>query len=185
MFNPSLRHLGIYAYDVDKMVPFYERWFNMIVADIGIGSTGDKVAFMTGDPTEHHQLAIATGRQANTPGFNQVSFLLDTLEELVELTRAFAREGVEILQQKNHGNSWSVYVADPEGNRLEIYAYSPWHVSQPVWWPMDMLESSAEEIRADTESRVNDTPGTISREEWIAGMQRRIDARKAENNARS
>lgn len=185
MINPRLRHLGIYAYDVDTLVPFYERWFNMVVADIGIGSTGDKVAFMSADPTEHHQLAIATGRQANTPGFNQVSFLLDTLEELVDLTRAFQREGVQILQQKNHGNSWSIYVADPEGNRLEIYAYSPWYVSQPVWWPMDMLVSSAEDIRADTERRVNETPETTSRDAWVAEMTRKIDALKAENDARN
>jgi len=185
MIDPRLRHLGIYAYDVDTMIPFYERWFNMVVADIGIGSTGDKVAFMTADPTEHHQLAIATGRQANTPGFNQVSFLLDTLEELVALTRAFAREGVQILQQKNHGNSWSVYIADPEGNRLEIYAYSSWYVSQPVWWPMDMLEQDADDIRADTERRVSETPGTTGRDAWIAEMTRRIDARKALNDARN
>lgn len=29
---------------------------------------------------------------------------------------------------RNHGNAWSIYFADPEGNRIELYTPSPWYV---------------------------------------------------------
>ncbi len=179
--QPKLRHLGIYAFNPTELAAFYGRWFSMVITDHGIGSTGHEVVFMSGDPNEHHQLAIANQRQPDTPGMNQISFLVDSLEDLQRMAKAFAAAGVPILQQKDHGNTWSVYVGDPEGNRIEIYTPSPWYVSQPIWWPLDLLTESAQAIRERTEASARQSPSFMTREAWMALMQTRIDAQRNAN----
>ena len=39
------------------------------------------------------------------------------------------------------GDAWSVYSADPEGNGLEAYVDSPWHVAQPHGRPLDLVHA--------------------------------------------
>lgn len=172
----QLRHLGVYAFDPERLAAFYSRWFALAVSDVGIGSTGHKVFFMTGSPNEHHQVVFASGRQQGTPGMNQISFLVGSLEDLKQLALAFHEAGVPILQQKDHGNSWSLYVEDPEGNRIELYTPSDWHVPQPIWWPLDLLTESVETIRERTERSARATPGHTTRQAWMADIQSRIDA---------
>ena len=118
--HSKLRHLGVFAFNPAELSKFYQRWFSLVVSDHGIGSTGHEVIFMTGDAQEHHQIAFANGRQPEWPGMNQISFLVDSLDELKRLAIAFKEAGVTILQQKDHGNTWSLYVEDPEGNRINL-----------------------------------------------------------------
>ena len=37
-----------------------------------------------------------------------------------------------------HGNAISVYFRDPEGNRIEVFIDTPWHVQQPLRQPIDL-----------------------------------------------
>lgn len=175
------RHIGVGAFDPDALGAFYTRWFGMIVSDTGSGVADNaRVVFMTGDPQEHHQIAFANLRQPGSPGMQQISFVYDSLEDLKALALAFAAEGVPILQQKDHGNTWSVYVGDPEGNRIECYTPTPWYVKQPTWWPIDLLAEPVEEIRSRTEAKARSAPGFMTREAWMADVARRIDqARQA------
>lgn len=170
------RHIGIFAFEPSTLIQFYSRWFGLVVSDHGIGSTGHEVAFMTADPEEHHQLAIANGRKPEWPGMNQISFVYEDLETLKGLAEDFHKEGVKILQQKDHGNTWSIYIEDPEGNRVECYTPSPWYVKQPTWMPLDLLTESVELIRSRTEAAAKARPECQTREAWMAGIQARIDA---------
>lgn len=170
------RHTGVYAFDVDTLVAFYQRWFGLVVSDRGRAGNGDDVAFMTADPEEHHQVVFANLRQKDWPGQNQISFLIESLAELKRLAIAMHAEGVRFLQQKDHGNSWSLYVSDPEGNRIEIYTPTPWHVSQPIWWPLDLLTESEEHIFARTEVAARAEASFMTRPAWMAQMRARIDA---------
>lgn len=172
------RHLGIFAFDPVALSKFYSRWFALVVSDHGIGSTGHEVIFMTADPQEHHQLAIANGRQPEWPGMNQISFVYDSLADLKQLAADFAQAGVPILQQKDHGNTWSIYVQDPEGNRIECYTPTPWYVSQPIWWPLDLLTESEETIFERTKATAMAHPSFSSRADWQARIQARIDAQR-------
>lgn len=173
----QFRHIGVGAFDPDELGKFYTRWFAFVVSDIGIGKAdGARVVFMTGDPLEHHQIAFANIRKPGSPGMQQISFVYETLEELKALAMAFAAAGVPILQQKDHGNTWSVYVEDPEGNRIECYTPSPWYVHQPTWWPLDLLTESVETIFERTRDKAMASPGFMTREEWMAQTQTRIDA---------
>jgi catechol-2,3-dioxygenase len=40
------------------------------------------------------------------------------------------------MQQRSHGNSWSIYFRDPEHNIVEMYCATPWQVHQP--WRGDL-----------------------------------------------
>ncbi len=54
-----------------------------------------------------------------------------------------------------HGNAWSIYFKDPEGNSIEIFCDSPWHVQQPqatVWDRDKSNEEILEETRRGFES---------------------------------
>ena len=170
------RHIGVGAFDPDALGRFYTRWFGLVVSDTGSGIADNaRVVFMTGDPLEHHQIAFANLRKPGSPGMQQISVVYGSLADLQAVTRAFAVEGVPILQQKDHGNSWSVYVSDPEGNRVECYTPTPWYVPQPTWWPLDLLIESLEDIHARTEAKARSTPGFMTRAAWMAQVARRIE----------
>ena len=65
-------------------------------------------------------------------------------------------------------------MSDPEGNRIECYTPTPWHVQQPTWWPLDLLTERMEDIRARTETLAKSAPGFMLREDWKAHMTQRI-----------
>lgn len=173
----SFRHIGVAAFDPDALARFYTRWFALVVSDEGSGvSDNARVVFMTGDPLEHHQLVFANIRRPDQPGMQQISFVYDSLDDLKTLALDFHAAGVPILQQKDHGNTWSLYVQDPEGNRIECYTPTPWHVRQPTWWPMDLLSETTAAIHDRTRERAMARPDFVTREAWMAQIGARIEA---------
>lgn len=172
----NFRHVGVGAFDPDALGAFYTRWFGMVVSDAGSGVADNaRVVFMTGDPLEHHQIAFANLRQPGSPGMQQISFVYESLADLKAVAMAFAAEAVPILQQKDHGNSWSIYVSDPEGNRIECYTPTPWYVKQPTWWPLDLLTESVQHIEARTEGAARLEPSFMTRVAWMAQVAQRIE----------
>ena len=178
--KPKLGHLGVYVLDVDRMVDFYSNVVGLLVTDRGrVGPDKMELVFMSADPTEHHQFALMEGR-ADDGGFNviqQMSFRVDTLEELRLLYSRLADSDARIERSVTHGNAWSVYFYDPEGNRGEVYCHTPWHVPQPHVFPIDMSLSN-EEIMMQTEAHCRADPGfkpVADREREMADMMRRDD----------
>jgi catechol 2,3-dioxygenase len=172
--TPKLSHFGIYARDLNTMVEFYTRIFGLTVSDWGASTRGMDIAFLTGDPDEHHQLVIASGRpeQAEFSTVNQVSFEVNNLEELRQYYARLAKEGVKGLETRNHGNAWSIYFSDPEGNRMEIYLPSPWYVAQPRGEPLDLTQP-ADTIIATTEAMVRQDPTCRPVSEWSAELRKK------------
>jgi catechol 2,3-dioxygenase len=78
----------------------------------------------------------------------------------------------------NHGNAWAMYVRDPEDNALEFFVDSPWHVSQPCGFPLD-LGLSDEEILAETEAYCTAQPEHLPMAVWEAEQEARILAAQA------
>jgi catechol 2,3-dioxygenase len=175
MPDAQLCHIGIYAFDLEKMVNFYSRVFGLIVTDRGHSKRGVDIAFLSRDPTEHHQIIITSGRPKNAvqSTVNQISFRVPGLEDLRLYYPWLVKEKIKKLEPRNHGNAWSIYFADPEGNRVELYCSSPWHVSQPCGEPLALTES-AETIRANTEAMVRQDPTCQPMEVWIAQMRQKI-----------
>lgn len=173
----SFSHLGIYVTDLARMEDFYTRVLGLLVSDRGQVPGGSDLVFLSRDPDEHHQIVLATGRP---PGVefnvvNQISFKLATLADLKAMHARARDEGTKQFRIVTHGNAWSVYFADPEGNRVEVFVDTPWHTPQPVVEPFD-IEAPVAVIERETEALCRNRPGFMSREQWRAAQVTRMAA---------
>ncbi len=75
----------------------------------------------------------------------------------------------------SHGNAWSCYFKDPEGNVIETYLDSPFHVPQPHGEPLD-LSKSDEEIVRETEDACRKDPGFMPIAQYQASMAAKLMA---------
>jgi catechol 2,3-dioxygenase len=85
--------------------------------------------------------------------------------------------GAEITRCCTHGNGWSIYLKYPEGNLLEIYAHTPWHIPQPYGYPIDFVQSD-EQIMATTEAHCHGDPAfapAAAREAQMARLMGRLN----------
>ena len=53
-----------------------------------------------------------------------------------------------LLSGVNHGNAWSLYCHDPEGNRIEMFLDSPFYVRQPCIDKLDLSLTDAQILKA-------------------------------------
>ena len=74
------------------------------------------------------------------------------------------------------GRGWSLYFPDPEGNNIECFVDTPWHVRQPVVDALD-LSLSDDEILARTEAAYEDTPDFQPMQDWKEALGRRLAER--------
>jgi catechol-2,3-dioxygenase len=162
----SFSHIGIFVTDIAKMTDFYARFLGFTVTDRGkLGDTD--LVFLSRDPREHHQIVLVAGRPERTPFnvVNQISFRVDGLQSLRELHHRLASEPVTDIAPVTHGNALSVYFRDPEGNRIELFIDTPWHVTQPYRVPMD-LSLSDEALWDWAEETARRLPGFRPMAEW-------------------
>jgi len=175
--RPNLKHLGIYVNDIERMERFYTSVFGLVVSDRGVvPRLGNRsIVFMSAAPDAHHQLVLIGGKdpQSGPSVIHQISFHLETLEELRTIARRMREHGVTQVSAIDHGNAWSVYASDPEGNGLEAYLDTPWHVAQPHGRPFDLSRPDAQ-ILADTEAVVRADPTFRERDAWVEEMRRRL-----------
>ncbi|MFM9970678.1 MAG: VOC family protein [Burkholderiales bacterium] len=171
--RPSLTHAGIYVRDLAMMTRFYTQIMNLHVSDRGHGfSMPVNIVFLTADPTKHHQFILAEGRKDDGPStINQLSFKVANLDELRTMYLRVKGENVNRLRGINHGNAWSVYFEDPEGNTIEIYMDTPWYVSQPHGDALD-LSLSNDEIFKQTETMCMKDEHFMPVREWETKMRR-------------
>lgn len=162
--KPQLSHVGIFVNDSDSMIRFYQEVLGLTVTDRGISSSAKlPITFMSSHPGQHHQFVLVQGRAKNAPStINQLSFKVASLAELREVANKVTARGIK-LRQTSHGNAWSVYFLDPEGNQIEIYLDTPWHVAQPHGDPMD-FSLPDDVIYAQTEAKVRADPTFQTRE---------------------
>lgn len=169
----AFSHIGLFVADMTTMVSFYTGVLGFSVTDRA-DIRGAGVVFLSRDPDEHHQIVLVPGRDPQTPStVNQISFRAVSLPELRRLHRQLVDLQVSGLNPTNHGGSWSVYFLDPEGNRIELFAQTPWYMP-PVSVPLD-LALSDDEIYRLTEAMVLATPGSMKRSEWRSQLQQRLN----------
>jgi catechol 2,3-dioxygenase len=173
----SFSHFGIHVTDLARMEEFYTRVLGLLVSDRGALPNGPTLVFLSRSPDEHHQMVLVTGRVPGTGGnvVNQISFKLPALTDLKAMHARVRDEGVQPFRIVTHGNAWSVYFADPEGNRVELFVDTPWHTPQPFAEPFD-IEAPADRILAETEALCRSRPGFMSRADWRKKQIERLDA---------
>ncbi len=173
----SFSHVGIFVHDLPMMEDFYTRVLGFTVTDRGV-ARGRPIVFTTWDPREHHQVVLVDGRP-DTDSFNhinQLSFRVTRLEDVQAMWRRVKDcPGVHDFTPTNHGNAWSIYFRDPEGNRIEIFCDSPWYIDQPCVEPLD-LSRSADDIRMQSEAWCRKQPGFRPAKQYEADVARMIAA---------
>lgn len=176
---PKLRfsHVGFLVRDLERMIAFYGEQLGFLLTDCGhleVLPGRPRIAFLSRDPEEHHQLALVEGRPAGGEStLNQISFRVGSLDDLRALRARLEAAGVVRFLPMNHGSAWSLYFPDPEGNAIECFVPSPFHTRQPVTDPLDLSRSDAE-ILAETEARYRDAPDFQPRARWRAAFEERL-----------
>ena len=165
-------HMGFYVRDLERMARFYKDVMCFFETDRGdLGTV--KLVFLSRDPTEHHQIVLATGRPTDLSFsiINQISMRVPDLATLREVHRRVGADpDVTELVSATHGNAVSIYFRDPEGNRLEVFVDMPWYCEQPLREPIDLSQSDAQ-VMAAAEALARSRPRFRSRAEWIADME--------------
>jgi catechol-2,3-dioxygenase len=149
----ELGHTGLWVNDLKLMRDFYTRVVGLVVTD------EDELAgmvFLSARPeVEHHELVLAVGRVGGRRSriTHQISWRVESLNDILRLHARFQELGVPIEQEVTHGNAVGIYFFDPEGNRNEVY----WHTGRTVRQPFRKtlnLNQSLDAVLAESERLV-------------------------------
>ena len=171
----ELSHIGIYVTDMDRMREFYTGLLGFKVMDQGDLRNGLRLTFLSKDPKDHHQIVLVSGREQGTRStINQITFRVASIKEVRTMHDVLVANHVDGIDPVDHGNAWSVYFLDPEGNRLEFFCDTPWYVAQPRRARLDFTLSDAQ-IEAATHQRIADDPTTVPFGEWRDRKRREFE----------
>lgn len=90
--------------------------------------SGTRAAGFSAGRTHHELLLIEVGgsesaRTMGKPGLYHVGFKIgDTPEDVKEAAHYLRSQGVTIIGASDHKITHSLYILDPDGNELELYA---------------------------------------------------------------
>ena len=140
-------HAVLNIKDEASMLDFYTKTLGFSISDRGpIAEKGPDIIFLSQTHDEHHQLAFVTTRKAEDPpsALNHIAFRVQSFGDLQNLKTRLEAVEKDFLPL-SHGNTLSLYFADPEGNGLEVFWDTPWHVSQPsgIVWDSNLDETAA------------------------------------------
>lgn len=174
-------HTVLYVKDSELMVGFYRDVLGFEISDkgpltLGEEDLGVEITFLTQVSSDHHQLAFAPVRGEAGPSnsHDHMAFRVDSLADVKEMARRVEEDGRATgIGAVTHGNAWSVYFKDPEGNGLEVFCDSPFHVRQPQagTWDFSMSE---DELRRVTEEQFGGEPEFKPADEFYAERRRRF-----------
>lgn len=127
----GLYHAVLYVRDLQRSVAFYRDLLGF--EPIGETFGGRAAAFRGGDHRTHHELLliqvgddaapIPSGRRI---GLYHLGIKIgDSLQELAAAKEELTAAGVAIDGESDHTVTWSLYLRDPDGNELELYADNP------------------------------------------------------------
>jgi catechol-2,3-dioxygenase len=147
----KLGHIALRVADEERSRAFYTEVLGLDVSeqdpDHGGTFMTSGAGFHTIDVFPHPDAAKAQKPSADQIGLFHIAFQVDSYAGLKEAYRSLMAHGVKVSHATDHVSQRSVYFADPDGNRLEIYYEVP-----------DALERYKDTGRGD-----NDAPLPISR----------------------
>lgn len=119
-----LGHVVFYVKDLKRSLAFYRDLLGF--KEVGRIFDG-KAAALTSGRTHHELLLIEVGAAPGPPpgrrlGLYHIGIKIgDSLDELRAAKRELERAGVAITGMSDHTVSQSLYLADPDGNEVELY----------------------------------------------------------------
>ena len=120
-FHVTLGHAHLKVRDLERAVAFYTRFLGLRLTE----RVGSQFAFLSGG-TLHHDLALqalgsaAPGTPRYAVGLFHLAFEVPDRKSFAAAYHALDEGGVPVAAV-DHGISWAMYFADPDGNGLEIY----------------------------------------------------------------
>ncbi len=119
----ELGHVVLYVSDLTRSADFYRDTlgFAEIAREPGL-------ALFSSGRTHHELLLIGIGGSAGThrapePGLYHIGFKIgNSPEELRAAHKELLEKGVTIIGVGDHTVTHSLYILDPDGNELELYA---------------------------------------------------------------
>jgi len=174
-YQMAFSHVGFFVTDMARMADFYSRVMGFFITDKG-ELNGKAITFLSRDPHEHHQIVLVAGRDPGSQlNINQISFRVRSLGELKAFYAQLVEADAKGMEPVIHGNSWSIYFHDPEGNRIEVFADTDWYISQPFKEPLD-LTLPEEDIRNFTRDYCKTRAGYKPIAAWHAEMEAMMSA---------
>jgi catechol-2,3-dioxygenase len=167
-------HIGIFVTDIARMEQFYTGFLGLLVSDSGnLGTV--RMVFLSRNPYDHHQIVLVAGRppEAAFSVINQMSLRVEDLAALRHFHGNAEAHGATDVQAVTHGIAISVYFRDPEGNRIEVFVDTPWHVQQPFRQPID-LSLPDQEVWRWAEAHARNLPGFRPVADWRQQFQTRV-----------
>jgi len=120
----ELGHIVLYVHDLQRS----RRFYGEILGWREVARYGDVGAVFSSGRTHHELLLLEVGpNAAPIPPGRRVGLyhfglkLGDSDEELRSALRELVNAGVEIAGTADHTITHSVYIADPDGNEIELY----------------------------------------------------------------
>ena len=135
MIKPSrLGHLVIRVRDLDLSEKFYTQVLGLEVKD----RAGDSMVFFRSNPDVDHDLAImkissdAPPPEPDRVGLYHFAYELGSIEEIKDAYQVVQCKGVRVAGFGDHGNTKGLYILDPDGIEIELYAEAPECAGTPL-----------------------------------------------------
>lgn len=120
----ELGHIVLYVRNLERSRHFYGE----VLGWKQIATMGGTAALFSSGRTHHELLLLEVGEAATpVPAGRRVGLyhfglkVGETDDELREALETLRREDVPIIGMTDHGVTHSLYIADPDGNEIELY----------------------------------------------------------------
>ncbi len=119
----ELGHVVLYVTNMERSVTFYRDILGFTQIASGYGFS----VFSSGR-NHHEMLLIEVGGEVRVkrnlePGLYHIGFKIGDSPESARLVyKELIEKGVPIVGTTDHGVTHSIYILDPDGNELELYA---------------------------------------------------------------
>ncbi len=141
--------------DLNKSISFYTHTIGMKLlsqsdtqADFGVNTNNVLLRLV--------QIENGHPKEARTAGLYHVAYLLPTRKDLGLILKHFIELRTPLQGASNHGISEAIYLADPDGNGIEIAADTP----DSTWkWNGDKLDILSNNGPMDIQSVLNEAKG--------------------------
>lgn len=158
IFNSRrLGHANLWVSDYERAYDFYR---NVVGFEHAYIQPDNKASFVSNGNTYHDyglvDIRSIYAKPGQKPGLNHFAFELRTEAELAEGYRRAKRAGVEFVSMQDHDVAHAVYMHDPDGNEVEVYAdvVSDWRAARsgliikekPKYVPGESSSPVAEEL---------------------------------------
>ena len=152
--------------DLERSIAYYERSIGLVVqrrsdGTASLGAGGDDLLVLTEDPGVRRP-----GRHA---GIYHFALLFDSREELAHAVQRLAATHAEIDGASDHGVSEAIYLTDPDGIGIELYADRPRSEWPPPAEPGDRVGMVT--LPLDMEDLLGVVRGQDPREQAGSGLK--------------